>query len=174
MVATMCKARRFGTAALGAALVAVLSGCATPAGQLADQLNPYAEPNSTELGERSLNAIQGGAGGKNTELARHSLEVLGTYRRAQPPQPVYPVVQPAEVRLMWVPDHQNRHGDLVPAHYYYLRVMNDRWAVQDAFELERQYSEGSGQIDYGTNPGTGGGAGVTGSTTTPWVYKESK
>lgn len=145
-------------------------GCATPANQFADQLNPYAETATTELGERSTSAISGNGGGKSAELARHALEVVGTYRRAQAPQPVYPVIQPAEVRLMWVPDHQNRHGDLVPAHYYYLRVLNDRWAVQDAFEVEKQLGEGDGKIDYGSTGGGGGG----GSSATPWVYKESK
>jgi hypothetical protein len=39
---------------------------------------------------------------------------------------------------MWIPDHLNKSGDLVPAHYYYVKVLNDRWAVQDAFELEQQ------------------------------------
>jgi hypothetical protein len=81
---------------------------------------------------------------------------------------------------MWVPDHLNRHGDLVAAHYYYLRVMNDRWAVQDAFELEAQINNNSG-IDYAPSGGGGAGGGPSGSYgtsgggsggATPWVYKE--
>lgn len=129
-------------------------GCSSSAGDL---LNPYAEsaPEST-LGERSNRALLDGDGhGSKSEAARHALDVMGSYRRAQAPQPTYPVVQPAEVRLMWVPDHLNRAGDLVPAHYYYLRVLNDRWAVQDAFDLERQLHQGSN------------GAG----SATPWIYK---
>ena len=168
---------------LGKRLVAILLsgatlsgavGCATPANQFADQLNPYADAASAELGEHSTSAISGNGGGKSAELARHAVEVLGTYRRAQAPQPTYPVIQPAEVRLMWIPDHLNRHGDLVPAHYYYLRVLNDRWAVQDAFEVERQLGEGDGKIDYGSTGGGGGGGGGGGSGATPWVYKETK
>jgi hypothetical protein len=45
---------------------------------------------------------------------------------------------------MWVPDHLNAHGDLVPAHYYYLKVKKDSWALQDAFELEAQLGSSSG------------------------------
>jgi hypothetical protein len=44
---------------------------------------------------------------------------------------------------MWVPDHLNSHGDLVPAHYYYLKVKKDEWAVTDAFELESQLNGGA-------------------------------
>ena len=70
---------------------------------------------------------------------------MATYRRAQEPSPNDPVMQPAVVRLMWVPDHLNVHGDLIPSHYYYLKVLGDRWAVNDAFELESQLSpRGSG------------------------------
>lgn len=174
------------------AIVLTLSACSI-AGPAADELNPYGEGNSVEaLGQRDLSALQGaGAGGsKAAESARHAMEVMGSYRRAQAPEPAYPVVKPAEVRLMWVPDHLNKHGDLVTAHYYYLRVLNDRWAVQDAFELEQQlknnpginYSNPSGTAPsaavnpaaaaqpsgtYGSGEGEGGG-----STTTPWVYKE--
>jgi hypothetical protein len=57
---------------------------------------------------------------------------------------------------MWVPDHLNKAGDLVPAHYYYLKVRDDYWAVQDAFEMERQLHEEDG----------------SGSSATPWVYRE--
>jgi hypothetical protein len=39
---------------------------------------------------------------------------------------------------MWIPDHLNKSGDLVPAHYYYLKVKGDQWALTDAFELENQ------------------------------------
>ena len=52
-------------------------------------------------------------------------------------------MQPAVVRLMWIPDHLNNSGDLIPAHYYYLKVLNERWAVTDAFDLEKQLGSGS-------------------------------
>jgi hypothetical protein len=45
---------------------------------------------------------------------------------------------------MWVPDHLNSHGDLVPAHYYYLKVKKESWAVTDAFELEGQLNASTG------------------------------
>ena len=169
------------------------------AGPAADELNPYGEGKTVQqIGNRDQSALTGvgGGGSKDAISARQALEVMGSYRKALPPQPTYPVIQPAEVRLMWVPDHQDRHGNLVPANYYYLRVLNDRWAVQDAFELEHQYRENRG-INYGVGPGgssttsaapaapaaspgglpqgspanTYGSQGGQGSAT-PWVYKE--
>lgn len=116
-----------------------LCGC----GAMSKILNPfYEEP--TEL------AIQGEANDhalNSSELkedsARKALEQMSTYQRTHTPSPDKPVMQPAVVRLMWVPDHLNSHGDLVPAHYYYLKVLKERWAVSDAFELESQLKGGS-------------------------------
>lgn len=175
------KVRGFDKHVRGAALLAalcMLSGCYTGAGSIADQLNPYADAGS-DLGERTTDAISGGAGGKKAAAARQALEVSGSYRRAMAPQPYYPVMQPAEVRLMWIPDHLNKFGDLVPAHYYYLRVLDDRPAVQDAFEIESQLSATSRGGSTGGAPaasvaptgdlGTGGGGSAT-----PWQYQDVK
>src|SRR5262245_5892058 len=97
------------------ALSALLSGCAT----VGNVLNPFYESPSelAQSGERNDHAISGG--GSKTEKARAALEEFASYQRAHEPQPVKPVLNPAVVRLMWVPDHLNNHGDLVPAHYYY-------------------------------------------------------
>ena len=110
--------------------------------------------------------------------ARQALEVMGTYRRAMAPQPYYPVIQPAEVRLMWIPDHLNKFGDLVPAHYYYLNVLGDRPAVQDAFEVESQLGATSKAIGGGgpapvAQPSGDLGTSSSGSST-PWQYQDSK
>lgn len=116
-------------------LLASLTGC----GSIGNVFNPFYEP-PTEvalLGDKNDRALQGEGGGK-AEAARAALEASATYQRAMAPQPVNPVLQPAIVRLMWVPDHLNSHGDLVPAHFYYLKVLKDRWAVSDAFELQSQ------------------------------------
>ena len=161
---------------IGAASILTMNACSS-VGNFADNLNPYSDGNkvSTEYGgERNTNAIAGGgAAGKEADNARHALEVLGTYRKAQAPEPAYPVMQPAEVRLMWIPDHLNAVGDLVPAHYYYLRVLPDRPAVTDAFEIERQLdltqSGAALSSSGGSNLGTAGAGGST-----PWVYKEAK
>jgi len=142
-------------AALVIFLGVVLSACS--AQKAADFANPFIDSSKPELGSRDSSAILDGSGGRDADHARHALEVMGTYRRAQTPQPGYPVVQPAEVRLMWVPDHLNRHGDLIPSHYYYLKVLEDRWAVQDAFDLERQLNK--------STPSSGAGS------ATPWIYK---
>lgn len=135
---------------LSCAVVTVACSGNTP-----DMLNPYSESPPETLGERNNKAILGeGAGSANAaDEARRALEVAASYQRTHAPQPYKPVVMPREVRLMWVPDHLNKAGDLVPAHYYYLRVLNDRWAVTDAFDIEQQLNQGSE-----------GGA-------TPWVYK---
>jgi hypothetical protein len=119
--------------------ITTLTGCTT----VGNLMNPFYEPPS-EI------ALQGSATdhalldtGK-TDTARQALEAMATYQRANAPQPGAPVMQPAVVRLMWIPDHLNDKGDLVPAHYYYLKVLSDRWAVSDAFELEGQLGSGSG------------------------------
>lgn len=132
---------------------------------VSDSLNIYSDDVPNELGVRSSDALVGGSAGKKSEEARHALEAMGSYRQAQAPQPYYPVVRPAEIRLMWIPDHLNRLGDLVPAHYYYLRVTEDRFELQDAFDIEEQpYKRGTA--------GRGAGEGI--ETSTPWQYKDSK
>ena len=125
-------------------MAASLSGCGT-FGQF---LNPFYEAPTEEalLGSRSDHALNETK--EKEETARAALEQTASYQRALPPQPINPVMQPAVVRLMWIPDHLNSHGDLVPAHYYYLRVLRDRPAVTDAFELEAQL--GTGPASSGT------------------------
>lgn len=122
------------------ALMIGLTGC----GLAANQLNPYYEPPTPDamLGDRNSNALLGG--GSSETRARAALDSAATYQRANAPTPYNPVMQPAVVRLMWIPDHLNKSGDLVPAHYYYLKVLKDRWAVSDAFELEAQLGSTTG------------------------------
>lgn len=132
--------KRYLTAACTVVLTAVLSGC----GYVGNIFNPFYEapPPEAYLGDKNDAALNSDGG--NASAARQALEQMGTYQRALAPQPVNPVMQPAVVRLMWVPDHLNAHGDLVPAHYYYLKVKKDSWAVTDAFELEAQLGDGGG------------------------------
>jgi hypothetical protein len=128
------------------AFASLCTGC----GYAGNLLNPFYEipPPEAYLGERSDKALLGED--DKGDRARAALEQMATYRRAKTPQPVDPVVQPSVVRLMWIPDHLNKHGDLVPAHYYYLKVLKDRWAVTDAFELESQLgsSKSTSNIPY--------------------------
>jgi hypothetical protein len=121
-------------------IVTLLTGCGT----IQNLLNPFYEPPSERatLGNRDDRALNEGEGKVNT--ARKALESMSTYQRANDPKPYNPVMQPAVVRLMWIPDHLNKSGDLVPAHYYYLKVLSERWAVQDAFELEGQLGGNKG------------------------------
>lgn len=123
-----------------AGLLGMLNACTS----IGNTLNPFYEaPSELALkGERNDNALHGGGGG--TDKARAALETLGSYQRAHDPQPVNPVMNPAVVRLMWIPDHLNKNGDLVPAHYYYLKVRDDYWAVTDSFELEGQLNRSTG------------------------------
>jgi hypothetical protein len=117
--------------------------CTVGCGRIGQVLNPFYEPPQPEalLGERNDNALNGGK--QQGTKAREALEAMASYRRAQAPQPNDPVIQPAVVRLMWIPDHLNKNGDLVPQHYYYLKVLKDRWAVTDAFDLEQQLNNGT-------------------------------
>lgn len=127
------------------ALLLIFTGCS---GSLDEALNPNADAENSvpKGGERSNRPILEGsatAGGSVSDKARHALEVLASYRRAQDPEPGQPVRYPAVVRKVWIPDHQNGSGDLVPSHYYFLEVLPERWAVQDAYELEEQLRSGS-------------------------------
>ncbi len=116
-------------------LASLCSGC----NHVGNILNPFYESPSevAYFGEKNDAALNDSGGGKATR-AREALEAMSSYQRTLSPQPNNPVIQPAVVRLMWVPDHLNSHGDLVPAHYYYLKVKRDAWAVTDAFEIEGQ------------------------------------
>lgn len=124
--------------ATAAMAIALTTGCTS----VSNTLNPFYEtPKPVALlGEPNDHALD--EGNKKAEHARAALEAMASYQRAHDPQPNNPVVQPAVVRLMWIPDHLNKNGDLVPSHYYYLKVLKDRWAVSDAFELESQLSTG--------------------------------
>lgn len=132
------------------ALTLLVAGCGT----VGSSLNPFEPdyPPEAFYGEANDHALNDSK--VSVDGARQALEAMASYRRAQAPQPANPVMQPAVVRLMWVPDHLNSHGDLVPAHYYYLKVLNERWAVSDAFELEQQLGSttDAGSIPYVVGP----------------------
>lgn len=117
-------------------------------------MNPFDEPisDTAKLGKADDSALSGGT--DKATNARSALDALATYQGAQLPQPYNPVLRPAIVRLMWVPDHLNRSGDLVPNHYYYLKVKDDQWALQDAFDIDAQLgsSTGSSAIPYRVGP----------------------
>ncbi len=115
-----------------------MSACSS----IGSALNPFQEPPTEEalLGQPNDHALNSTK--NKTQTAREALEVMASYERANYPQPAKPVMKPPVVRLMWIPDHLNRSGDLVPAHYYYLKVKDADWAVQDAFELEAQLHDG--------------------------------
>lgn len=162
------------------------SSCAVTA-PVVDQIDPYGQGNSVEaLGNRDSSAVSAASGGgsKEAKRARQALEVMGSYQRALPPSPAKPVIRPAEIRLMWIPDHLNGHGDLVPAHYYFLRVMPERWAVTDAYEVEQVLRNvggsinsavgGGGAAPVGGAPSTNYGTGGGGGSATPWVYKDAR
>jgi hypothetical protein len=117
-----------------------LSGCA----RVGNALNPFQEelPPVAYAGNPNDHALRSEGG--NPEAAREALQEVGQYPRAHQPQPYNPVMQPAVVRLMWVPDHLNGNGDLVPAHFYYLKVLDDRWALTDVFERQKMINNAGG------------------------------
>ena len=128
-----------------------LTSCST----IGNSLNPFQEEPKPEalLGTPNDHALKEGS--DRLEAARASLEEVSRYPKAQQPQPVNPVVQPSVVRLMWVPDHLNKNGDLVPQHFYYLKVLEDRWAVTDVFE-QKQMNGGDNDSSVSTIPFTSG------------------
>jgi hypothetical protein len=120
---------------------AALLGCLVACGcsQSADKfLNPLqVEPGpEAYLGQPNSHALGGGQ--DKAFVAREALEGMGAYQQQFAPSPNKPVLRPAVVRMMWIPDHLNKHGDMVPAHYYYLKVKSDEWAVEDAFDIYDQ------------------------------------
>ena len=134
-----------------------LSACSS---SISDAVNPSPDTGVEELGERTNRAILGSSGNAEDEaVARQQLTNIGTSRQADYPSPNRPVIIPPEVRLMWIPDRINRHGDLEPAHYYYLRVLPSRWNVEDAFDNQ-------GQLDPYDKSNRAGGS------STPWVIQQ--
>lgn len=115
-------------------LILATTGCST----MSKVANPFYESPSEValLGEKNDSAISSGS--EKDQKARAALEALSTYERSGTPAPYKPVVNAPVIRLMWVPDHINTHGDLVPAHYYYLKVKGSDFAASDAFEIEEQ------------------------------------
>ncbi|MCB0328496.1 MAG: hypothetical protein KDD70_02500 [Bdellovibrionales bacterium] len=122
------------------ALTCTFSGCS----QVGDTLNPFAEEPAPEalLGTPNDHLLKDE--GSKVGTARSALQEVSRYPKAHQPQPMNPVVQPSVVRLMWVPDHLNKQGDLVPAHFYYLKVLEDRWAVTDVFDQQKLINESNG------------------------------
>lgn len=120
--------------------LALTSGCH----RVGNVFNPFYEPPAPValLGDKNDHALSGKE--EKIEKARGALDAMASYRRAQDPEPVYPVINPAVIRLMWIPDHLNKNGDMVPSHYYYLKVKGDTFAVQDEFDLQKQLGGPSG------------------------------
>ncbi len=120
-------------------------------GIVSNAMNPFYEPPTAAAlkGEINDHAL---AGGSKARDARKALDSLATYERTHTPSPNKPVMKPAVVRLMWVPDHLNRFGDLIPAHYYYLKVKSDDFNVTDAFEIEAQLQGPRGRASSSSIP----------------------
>jgi hypothetical protein len=121
--------------------VIFLSGCGSAVEKL---LNPLQvdPPPEAYLGQPNSDSLNGSK--NKTQTAREALEGLGSYQQQFAPSPNKPVLRPAIVRMMWIPDHLNKHGDMVPAHFYYLKVKSDEWAVQDAFDVYDQLNASDG------------------------------
>ena len=136
-------------------LASFSTGCSAIKKSADKNLNPFTDETTNVYGTRDPLSLSNGGRGGSAETARKALRALRSYQRTQAPQPAAPVINPSIVRLMWVPDHLNRAGDLVPAHYYYLKVKDDDWALQDAFDIEDQLNRGRGP---------------RGSSATPWVF----
>lgn len=128
-----------------------LTGC----NSVSNALNPFYDPPSPVAlkGERNDAALYNNGGSGTAEnSARQALDSLAHYQGAHYASANKPVMNPAVVRLVWIPDHLNSHGDMVPAHYYYLKVKDDQWALQDAFEIDAQLGRSGGGTASSTLP----------------------
>ncbi len=124
-------------------VLCIFLGLLSACGTIGKVVNPFYEPPSDMALQGEANDDALNPDNNKGKQAREVLEQVGSYQAALPPQPVNPVMKPAVVRLMWIPDHLNSYGDLIPAHYYYLKVLDERWNLQDAFELESQLNNGA-------------------------------
>lgn len=130
--------KRFKAMRLAVFLIVVFgfTGCT----KISNAINPYYKtpPKEAYYGVKNDHALTGGGDSKETAALSAIKTEAGAYRGAASPKPYKPVVQPAIIRLMWVPDRLNRNGDLIPAHYYYVKILNDRFVIEDAFEVQAE------------------------------------
>lgn len=135
-------------------LVVFLAGCST----VSNAINPYYKtpPKEAYAGSRNDHALTGGGSNREQKALTAIMNEPGHSYGANSAAPYKPVIKPAVVRLMWVPDRLNRNGDLIPAHYYYLRILNDRFAIEDAFEVNAALNATTRSV---------GGGGI------PFIYK---
>ncbi|MCS6893078.1 MAG: hypothetical protein NZO16_00680 [Deltaproteobacteria bacterium] len=129
----------------------MLFGCST----VSNAINPYykSPPAEAYKGVKNDHALTGGGQSREEAALRAIKSSSAQSGLSTSPAPYKPVIQPAVVRLVWIPDRLNRNGDLIPAHYYYLRILNDRFAIEDAFEVNAMLdsttkSYGSGGIPF--------------------------
>lgn len=131
-----------------------LSACNT-AGRV---LNPFYEPPGEYAygGKANDHALNDSA--NKVDSARQALEAANTYQAAHMPTPNKPVYKPAVVRILWVPDHLDKNGNLVAAHYRYVEVKRGEFNASDAFEIERQLGStiGGSNISFATKNGMRG------------------
>lgn len=128
-----------------AALLAAMSiGLCSCGATTSKSLNPFYEPPAPEalLGDANDHALN--ETGNKAERARAALEAQSTYDQAALPAPYRPVRRAPVVRLMWVPDHLNKHGDFVQAHYFYVNVKESEWNLRDAFEINETLEKSNG------------------------------
>ncbi len=144
----MSRFKRFMLRIIILSLGIFVLGCSS----VSNAINPYYKtpPKEAYAGKRSDHSLTGG-GREEKALSAISSEIASR-AGATSSSPYKPVVTPAVIRLMWVPDRLNRNGDLIPAHYYYIRILNDRFVLEDAFEINAMLNSTTKSADSGGYP----------------------
>jgi hypothetical protein len=47
-----------------------------------------------------------------------------------PDAPPLPVMHPPQIQRVWVPEHLNRHGDVISGHWVYLLLERGQWSLE--------------------------------------------
>ena len=112
------------------AVLTLLAGCGASSSSHGSELS---------LGQRNNHALIGNSG--VSLLSREERrQILHRKLAGNTAQPYHPVVYPAQLRLLWIPDRLN-DKDYIPDNYYYLRITNDIFATEDLRDLETQLFE---------------------------------
>jgi hypothetical protein len=87
----------------------------------------------TKAGQNNvLDAYSQGLSSARSEAADHIKENLKVNKAFGYVKPYVPVVEPADVRMVWIPAHKSKHSPdvLVSGHWVYVMVKPARWFIE--------------------------------------------
>ena len=97
----------------------ITSGCAASKGLVKDS--------PSKVMDVYLEAVSGG----RTDAVNYIKENLKIDKAFGYVKPYVPVVEPADVRMVWVPAHKSKYSSeaLVSGHWVYIMVKDSRWFI---------------------------------------------